>query len=328
MRARSGRSSRLRSRPSSVEADRRRSIRWSKIRRTIAAGTRVARRRACSPRYTRSNMNAPQREHRLADLGALADVARRGRGLDEVVDERVDPLRARWRRAARSPAAGSSVGREDARADGVVDVVVDVGDPVDDADDPALERVRLRRAGVVEDPVAHLLGQVQPAAVALEHVDDTQRVLVVAEAAARTAPASACVERLLPGVAERRVPEIVAEPDRLDEVLVQPQRARDDARDSGRLERVRQARAVVVAVGVRRRPGSCASGAGTPWSARSGRGRAGTACAAGTAPPRARARASRTSARRAARATCSSSSRMRASKASATAPASSGIGPC
>ena len=55
------------------------------------------------------------------------------------------------------------------------------------------------------------------------------------------------VERLLAGVAERRVAGVVAEPDRLDEILVQPQRAGDDAGDPGRLERVGHARAVVVA---------------------------------------------------------------------------------
>ena len=58
------------------------------------------------------------------------------------------------------------------------------------------------------------------------------------------------VERLLAGVAERRVPEVVTEADRLDEVLVQPQRAGDAARDAGRLERVGQARPEVVAGGV------------------------------------------------------------------------------
>ena len=55
------------------------------------------------------------------------------------------------------------------------------------------------------------------------------------------------VERRLARVAERRVTHVVAEPDRLGEILVQPQRAGDDARDAGRLERVGHARAVVVA---------------------------------------------------------------------------------
>ena len=44
-----------------------------------------------------------------------------------------------------------------------------------------------------------------------------------------------------------RMAGVVAEADRLDEVLVEPQRPRDDARDRRRLERVRDARAVVVA---------------------------------------------------------------------------------
>ena len=66
----------------------------------------------------------------------------------------------------------------------------------------------------------------------------------------RKPPGEQRVERRLAGVAERRVAHVVAEPDRLGQVLVQPQRARDDAGDAGRLERVRHARAVVVAGGV------------------------------------------------------------------------------
>ena len=112
------------------------------------------------------------------------------------------------------------------------------------------------------------------------------------------------VEGLLAGVAERRVAEVVAERDRLGQVLVQPQRPGDGARDPGGLERVREPRAVVVAlrvdedlglvleaperlavddavaVALERRPA-----AGTPL------------------PPHAHARASRRSARRAGRAT-------------------------
>ena len=65
--------------------------------------------------------------------------------------------------------------------------------------------------GVVEDAVADLPGEVQPAAVLLEHLDDAERVLVVAER-----PPEALledrVERLLAGVTERRVAEVVAEP--------------------------------------------------------------------------------------------------------------------
>jgi hypothetical protein len=98
---------------------------------------------------------------------------------------------------------------------------------------------------VVEDPVTNLLGQVQAPAVALEDVDNAERVLVVPEATAK-ATTELLIDCILAGVAEGRVPEVVAEADCLDEILVQPERAGDSARDPGRLERVGQARAEVV----------------------------------------------------------------------------------
>ena len=55
------------------------------------------------------------------------------------------------------------------------------------------------------------------------------------------------VERGLPRVPERRVPEIVSERDRLGQVLVERERTRDRAGYLRDLERVRHARAVVVA---------------------------------------------------------------------------------
>ena len=102
---------------------------------------------------------------------------------------------------------------------------------------------------MLEDAVTHLDRQIEPAPVPLERFDDTQRVLVVPETAA--APlAQQLVERLLAGVPEGRMPEIVAETDRLDEILVEAQRAGDPAGDPGRLERVGEPRAEVVALGV------------------------------------------------------------------------------
>ena len=59
--------------------------------------------------------------------------------------------------------------------------------------------------------------------------------------------AQAAVELVFARVAERWVTHVVPEPDRLGQVLVQPQRPRDDAGDAGRLERVRDPRPVVVA---------------------------------------------------------------------------------
>ena len=140
------------------------------------------------------------------------------------------------------------VGTQDPGPQGVVDVVVDVGDAVDQLDDPALQRRRLVGAGVVEDAVADLLGQVEADAVALEHLDHPQRVLVVLEADP-AALAQRRVESRLAGVAEGRVAEVVAEPDRLGQVLVEAERAGHRAGDPAGLERVRQPGPVVVAFG-------------------------------------------------------------------------------
>ena len=170
------------------------------------------------------------------------------RALDDVGDQGVDADRA-GRAEQRDLRRGQVLGAQDPGAQGVVDVVVDVGDAVDEADDPPLQRRRLGRAGVVEDAVADRRRQVEAVAVALQHLDHPQRVLVVLEAAPRADPPDAAVEGVLAGVPERRMAEVVAEPDRLGQVLVQPQRAGDGAGDPAGLERVAQPRPVVVPLG-------------------------------------------------------------------------------
>ena len=103
-----------------------------------------------------------------------------------------------------------------------------------------------RRAGlslrVLGDAVAHFPRQVQAAAIVFEQVDDPQALLVVIEAARHQT-----IDDALAGVAERRVAEIVAERDRLGELFVQPQHLGDCPGNLRHLERVRQARAVVIA---------------------------------------------------------------------------------
>ncbi len=120
--------------------------------------------------------------------------------------------------------------------------MVDVRDPVDEPHDLPLERLGLALARVREDPVADLVREV-------ERERDPLRLLVVPEAATESLPHDV-VERILARVPERRVAHVVPEPDRLGQILVQPQRPRDDARDRRRLERMGHPRPVVVALGV------------------------------------------------------------------------------
>ena len=56
------------------------------------------------------------------------------------------------------------------------------------------------------------------------------------------------VQHVLAGVTERRVTEVVREHDRLGQILVRAERARDRARDLRDLERVRESIAEVIAL--------------------------------------------------------------------------------
>ena len=72
-----------------------------------------------------------------------------------------------------------------------------------------------------------------------------KRVAVVVEAPML---GHAGVERVFAGMPERRVAEIVAERDRFGEVVVEPQRAGERARDLRHLDRVGQAGAEMIAL--------------------------------------------------------------------------------
>ena len=121
--------------------------------------------------------------------------------------------------------------------------MVYVCDAVAQPHDGRLARVVGAAVGVVQDAHARLIAQVQPAPVALQYVHHAQALLIVLEAAGVYA-----VQRPLARVAEGRVPQIVAERRGLSEVFVQRERPRHRAGKAADLQRVRQARAVMVAL--------------------------------------------------------------------------------
>ena len=141
------------------------------------------------------------------------------------------------------------------RAQAVVDVVVVVGDLVGEIGHLCLERrlppqqealaqfaqrARVLLPAVLQDALARLEAQVQSVecrVALLEFVDDAQRLQVVLEA---TVAVHARVQRVLPGVSEWRVAEVVCQRDRLDQVLVQPQIAADRAADLRDFDRMRE----------------------------------------------------------------------------------------
>ncbi len=146
---------------------------------------------------------------------------------------------------------------EQTEVEPVIDVVAVVGDFIREVRHLRLER-RLRgplpaglrtfiKARVLLQSLAHLVAEVQAGELRvarLDHIHDAQALLVVIKAAVI---AHQFIQRLLAGVAEWRMPEVVRERDGLGEILVQPERARDGARDVCHLEGVREPRAQVIA---------------------------------------------------------------------------------
>jgi len=120
--------------------------------------------------------------------------------------------------------------------------------PVDEALAQLAELAGVLQRAVLEDALAALERQVESREVGvalLEFVHDAQGLQVVLEPAV---VAHALVERILPGVPERRVPEIVGQADGLGERFVQAQCAGDGACDLCDFERVRDARAEEIAL--------------------------------------------------------------------------------
>src|SRR5208337_2124639 len=90
-----------------------------------------------------------------------------------------------------------------------------------------LERRRtISEVGVLDDPLAHLEAQIQAAKAGVSHLDPVDRpeaLRVVIEAAMR---AHQLVERMLAGMAERRMAQVVGQRNRFGELLVEAQRSR------------------------------------------------------------------------------------------------------
>ena len=175
---------------------------------------------------------------------------------------------------------GEVVEGEKLGAQAVVDVVGVIGDVVGDGGDlglgagkaPELEILGLaiepdavrqamlaiaahriaaavgQRPVVLDEAFERLPGEIQPVesgVAPLERGHRAQRLRIVIEAAAGS---EAAIERTLAGVAERRVAEVVGERQRLGEVLVEPERARERAGDLGDLQRMGQPGAEVIAL--------------------------------------------------------------------------------
>jgi hypothetical protein len=118
---------------------------------------------------------------------------------------------------------------------------------LDEAPAKLAQLVRLFRRAMLENAFARLVGQVEAvegAIALLQQIDGAQALQVVLEAAMLP---HASIQRILPGVAEWRMAQVVGQRDGFGQILVQLHRTRQRAGDLRDLYAVRQARAKQVA---------------------------------------------------------------------------------
>ena len=121
--------------------------------------------------------------------------------------------------------------------------MVYVGDAVGQPDAYRLKGVVGCAVRVVQYAHSRLITEVKSPAVTLDAVHNSKALLVVVKAAG-----AKLAQRTLAGVSEGRVTEVVTEGYRLRQILVELQRPCKRSGKSADLQRVRQSRAVVVAL--------------------------------------------------------------------------------
>ena len=132
---------------------------------------------------------------------------------------------------------------DDPGAQRVVQIVIQIGHVIAQPHHhrlPALLRVA---GGMGQDPDTGLPAQIETAAILFDAVHHPQGLLVMAEP-----PGINPIERPLPGMSEGCVPQVVTQSNGLRQIFIEHQRPRHRARQPGDLQRVGQARAVMVAL--------------------------------------------------------------------------------
>ena len=107
--------------------------------------------------------------------------------------------------------------------------------------DTSLQRLCALLARMMHNSVPHVVRQIQPGAFALQKIDNAKTLLVVREMAAKFR------HRRLARMTERRMPDVMAERNRLDKILVQPKSPGNRPRNLRNLKAVRHSCTVMVA---------------------------------------------------------------------------------
>ena len=161
---------------------------------------------------------------------------------DGIGHQRIDALGVGMSQNIRNGIGDILIG-QNARADRVVDIMVDIGDLITAAYHHALQCCGPGVTGMAENAVAHLVGQVQTPSVLFQHIHHTKALLIVAEGLSHAAR-----QRILTGMTEGRMAQIVAHTNGLRQIFIESQCPCNGAGNAGNLQGVGHAGAVVIAL--------------------------------------------------------------------------------
>ena len=167
-------------------------------------------------------------------------------GPDDIKNERVQALFG-CIAECHAKCNGNIILGYDARALGIIHIVMNIGNLIGDTNHPSLQRRRRGLQLMIDDAIPHLPGEVQALPAVLQPVHNAQTLFIVPEAARHDG-----IQRPLTGVPVGCMPEIMTERDGLDKVVVKPECSPDRARDLRDLERMGQARAIMVSLRIQK----------------------------------------------------------------------------
>ena len=132
---------------------------------------------------------------------------------------------------------------ENSGPDGIIDVVIDIGNLVTAANYLTLQRFRNPVTGMTQNAHPNLISQIQALTVPLQNVHNTQTLLVVAKGSTHAAG-----QRILSGMAEGGVTQIVTHGNGLCQIFVQTQRLRNGTGNASDLQRMGQSGTIMIAL--------------------------------------------------------------------------------
>ena len=181
--------------------------------------------------------------HRLFHFGRHADIRDIFAVYNHIVNQRIQTLPGRKSQGLPIFQGNILLGKYPA-PDGIVNIMINIGDLIRESHYFSFQRMGTAGRAVVQYPVPDLHSQIQANSLLLQHFHDPHALFKMGKAAAAQP-----VQHRFPHMAEGRMPQIMSQRHRFRQILIQAQRLGDGSGDLRHLQRMGQARPVVISLG-------------------------------------------------------------------------------